>query len=138
MKLIFSGVSKFLFLTGVIFLTACANFSNEIGQIKGSVSYRESIALPVGSILDIELVDISIADAPSKVIAHKRIPMTTQVPIPFVLEYPQNEIKEGMTYSVSARITDSGKLLFVTDRVTLVLTRGRGNQANLLLVKVRQ
>jgi putative lipoprotein len=128
---------KFFVFIWAIMLVACTSTQNEMGQIQGSVAYRERIAVPLGAKLDIQLVDISIADAPAKVIAHKQINMATQVPIPFVLDYPKREIKEGMTYSVSARITDAGKLLFISDRVTPVLTRGQGSQAHLILVKVR-
>lgn len=128
---------KFFTVMMAIILTACTSFQDETGQIKGSVTYRERIALLAGAQLEVQLVDISIADAPAKVIAQQRILTDTQVPISFVLNYPKSEIKEGMTYSVSARITNSGQLLFISDRVMPVLTRGRGSQAHLILVKVR-
>jgi putative lipoprotein len=120
-----------------LMLLGCAIFPNEIGKIQGSLTYRERIALPAGAKLDIQLVDISIADAPAKVIAKQQIDITSQVPIPFVLDYPKRDIKEGLTYSVSARITHEGQLWFISDRVTPVLTRGRSDQAHLLLVKTR-
>lgn len=116
---------------------ACMAPRQNLGEIIGSVTYREKIALPSDAELEINLVDISIADISAKVIAQKKISISNQVPISFVLEYPIKDIQEGMTYSVNARITQSGQLLFISDRITPVLTRGKGNRVNLMLVKVR-
>lgn len=137
MKLFSRKLTRSFMIVLPMMLLGCANFPDDMGKIRGSVTYRERIALPVGAKLDIQLVDISIADTSAKVISKQQIDITSQVPIPFVLEYPKREIKEGLTYSVSARITYSDKLWFISDRVTLVLTQGRGNEADLVLVKTR-
>ena len=119
-----------------LLLMGCLTPRHHLGELTGSITYREKIALPPDAELEINLVDISIADISAKVIAQKKSFITTQVPISFVLEYPMKDIQEGMTYSVSARITQAGQLLFISDRVTPVLTRGKGNRVNLMLVKV--
>jgi copper homeostasis protein (lipoprotein) len=41
-----------------------------------------------------------------------------------------------MTYAVQARITDRGRLIFTTDTNIPVLTRGAGNEVELVLVRV--
>jgi putative lipoprotein len=125
--------------TGVLctlMVLGCMASRQDLGEITGFVSYREKIALPPDAELEISLVDVSIADTAAKVIVQKKSSITTQSPISFVLQYPMKDIQEGMTYSVNVRITQSGRLLFISDRVTPVLTRGKGNRVNLLLVKI--
>jgi uncharacterized lipoprotein YbaY/heat shock protein HslJ len=103
--------------------------------VTGTVSYRERMALSPDALVQVSLQDISRADAPAIELARMEISNPGQVPIPFELEYDPAGIDERMTYSVSARITDRGKLIFISDTIAPVLTRGAGNEAELLLVR---
>jgi uncharacterized lipoprotein YbaY len=91
----------------------------------GTVTYREWIALPPNAVVQISLQDISRADAPAVVLGEQTI--TTggaQVPIAFEIAYDPTAIDQRLTYSVRARITVDGQLLFASTTATLVITRG--------------
>ena len=51
--------------------------------VRGTITWRERIALPPGAVLEVELVDISRADAPAEPIAATRVEVQGQVPIAF-------------------------------------------------------
>ncbi|MBE4592586.1 lipo-like protein [Vibrio navarrensis] len=110
-----------------------------IKTIKGTVSYRERIALPDDTTVIVLLEDVSRADAPSKVIAkYKVITNGAQVPISFDLAYDTKKINFKHTYNVRARIEVNGRLRFTTDTITPVVTDGsRTHQVDLMLVGVR-
>jgi uncharacterized lipoprotein YbaY len=57
-------------------------------------------------------------------------------PIPFVLDYDPQEIREGMQYGVRATIRQADQLLFTSDTHYPVLTRGAGNTAEVMLIMV--
>ncbi|NMU26748.1 lipo-like protein, partial [Vibrio parahaemolyticus] len=78
------------------------------------VAYRERIALPPNAVVTIALEDVSLADAPAKVLAKQTFETEgKQVPLSFELSYDSNEIKPNHRYSVRARIEVDGKLRFI-------------------------
>ena len=107
----------------VLSLAAC---SSESVAITGEVTYRQRIALPDDAVVKVQLQDVSLMDAPAVVLGEQVIQTDgTQVPIPYEVSYNPEDIDERHTYSMSARIEDSaGKLLFISDTVVPVITRG--------------
>ncbi|MFA0659968.1 YbaY family lipoprotein [Vibrio splendidus] len=107
--------------------------------ISGTVSYRERIALPENAVVTVTLEDISLADAPSTVIATQEF--TTdgkQVPFAFELSYDNNKVKANHRYNMRATIHVDGKLRFTTDTIKSVITDVENTQqADLRLVGVR-
>ncbi|MEZ8345614.1 YbaY family lipoprotein [Vibrio splendidus] len=107
--------------------------------ISGTVSYRERIALSENAVVTVTLEDISLADAPSTVIATQEF--TTdgkQVPFAFELSYDNNKIKANHRYNMRATIHVDGKLRFTTDTIKSVITDVENTQqADLRLVGVR-
>ena len=107
--------------------------------ISGTVSYRERIALPENAVVTVTLEDISLADAPSTVIATQEF--TTdgkQVPFAFELSYDNDKIKANHRYNMRAAIHVDGKLRFTTDTIKSVITDVENTQqADLRLVGVR-
>ncbi|MCY9862720.1 YbaY family lipoprotein [Vibrio coralliirubri] len=107
--------------------------------ISGTVSYRERIALPENAVVTVTLEDISLADAPSTVIATQEF--TTdgkQVPFAFELSYDNDKIKANHRYNMRASIHVDGKLRFTTDTIKSVITDVENTQqADLRLVGVR-
>ncbi|MDP2592053.1 YbaY family lipoprotein [Vibrio splendidus] len=107
--------------------------------ISGTVSYRERISLPENAVVTVTLEDISLADAPSTVIATQEF--TTdgkQVPFAFELSYDNNKIKANHRYNMRATIHVDGKLRFTTDTIKSVITDVENTQqADLRLVGVR-
>lgn len=95
-----------------------------IATLTGTVTYLQRIALPEGAIVTVQLVDVSLADAPATVLAEQTITTTTQVPIPFTLEFNPADIQPNHTYAVQARIEVDGQLQWITTTQYPVLTNG--------------
>ena len=105
-------------------------------QVTGTLMYRERIFLPPGVVAEVWLLDTSLADAPAVEIAYQTIEDPGNPPIPFVLEYDPQQIREGMQYGVRATIRHGGQLLFTSDTHYPVLTRGAGNTAEVMLIMI--
>jgi len=106
--------------------------------VKGSVTYRERIALTPDARLVIELRDVSLADAPAPLISSMTIVGPGQVPIHFRLNYDEAEIDHRRTYSVSATIFESdGRMAFTNDTAYEVITRGNPSRVDMGLVMVQ-
>ncbi|ESY77119.1 hypothetical protein X740_25785 [Mesorhizobium sp. LNHC221B00] len=54
--------------------------------VRGEVIYRERIALPPNAVLSVQLADVSLADAPARIIGEQRIKPAGQVPISFEIK----------------------------------------------------
>jgi len=93
--------------------------------ITGTVTYRNRMALPPTAVIEVTLQDISKMDAPAEVISTQRIEAGgKQAPFAYELSYDPAQIDPKNTYSVSARITEGNELLFISDTIIPVLTRG--------------
>ncbi|KJY83502.1 lipo-like protein [Vibrio galatheae] len=111
---------------------------NQVETISGTLVYRERIALPPDAMVTVVLQDVSLADAPAKVIAkHKFETNGAQVPLAFDLAYRTDKINPRHRYSVSARIEIGGQLHFITDTSYPVITDSEStDKINLRLVGV--
>jgi uncharacterized lipoprotein YbaY len=101
--------------------------------VRGTATYRERMALPLGAVLEATLEDVSRADAAAEVIGRARVENPGNPPIRFEIRYDTSRIDPRMSYAVRARITVEGKPFFVTEQHYPVLTRGKGNEVELLL-----
>jgi uncharacterized lipoprotein YbaY len=92
--------------------------------VSGTVTYLERIALPDDAVVNVQLQDTSLADAPAVVLGEQTIETAgQQVPIPFEISYNPDDIQENGTYTVRATIRDGeGTLLFTSDTATPVIT----------------
>lgn len=100
-------------------------------NLTGTVTYLERIALDPAAVVTIQLEDVTVAEAPSTIVAEQRINAEgRQVPIPFDMPYDPATVDPNRLYSLSARIEDGGgKLLFISDTRVPVLTGGSPTQA---------
>ena len=106
----------------------------ETRTVTGTVTYLQRLALPPTAVIEVKLQDVSLADAPAKVIAEQTYNLgQRQVPVPFSLNFDPAKIDPKHTYAVSARITVDGKLVFISDKSYPVLTQGSSSQAELVL-----
>lgn len=106
--------------------------------VQVSATYRERILLPPGHVLTVKIEDVSLADAPSRVLAEHTETLTGQAP-PYrtTLGFPSSQIDPRHTYAARAEIRDpSGALRFVTDTRYPVLTQGAGASADIVLKAV--
>ena len=103
------------------------------GQVKGTATYRERLALPPEAVFEATLEDVSKADAPADVMGQARIERPGNPPIRFEIPYDPARINPSHRYAVRARILVGGELFFITDQSYPVLTGGQGNEVALLL-----
>ena len=104
-------------------------------SVTGTVTYRERIALSPDATLQVQLRDVSLQDASSKLIAEQVIQSPGQVPIKFKIEYNRDELDPRNTYAVQARINESdGRLVFINDTAYDVITRGNPTKVDMVLV----
>ncbi len=95
------------------------------GVFTGTVTYLQRIALPAGSVINVELQDVSRADAVAEVLATQTITTAGEnVPIPFELTYDPSQIDQRFTYAVRAQIMVDGALRWTTTTQYPVLTNG--------------
>jgi len=102
-------------------------------QLKGTATYRERIALTPDAVFEAMLEDVSKADAPAVVVGFVRIDKPGQVPIRFEIPFDPARIDQSHSYSLRARIVVGQRLLFTTDQAYPVLTRGHGNEVEMML-----
>jgi uncharacterized lipoprotein YbaY/membrane-bound inhibitor of C-type lysozyme len=107
------------------------------GSVMGTVTYLQRMALPPTAVIQVQLLDVSLADAPSKVIAEDKITLgDRQVPVPFELKFDPAAIDPKHAYSVSAKIMVDGELRFISDQSHLVLTRSNPNKVEIVVKQV--
>ena len=104
--------------------------------IEGNVVYRERMMLPTGARVEVELVDVSLADAPATVIARTEIEDATASPIPYRISYDPALIGPGNSYALQARILDGDTLMFINTTRHSVL--GDGDEAGPVEIRVER
>ena len=123
--------------TLLVLLTAAGPVLAATRTLHGSILYRERIALPPDARVEVQLLDVSLADAPSKVIAQTSFRPRGQVPIAYRLRFDDNRLKPRRSYALRATISVDGKLWFTStsrhaveiggpDRIDIPLQRVAG------------
>lgn len=108
----------------------------ETRTLAGTVAYRERIALPRSAVLEVKLVDVSRADAPSATVAETSVSPEGQVPIPYRLPYDDTRIVSGRSYALQARIVVDGQPWFATTTRHSVFAGGV-DKTDILVERVR-
>lgn len=120
---------------GTFFISNSSKDEAVTSTLSGSVSYRERIALPAGSVIEVSLQDTSRADVAATVLASSTIVTTGEnVPVPFSLTYDPSSIDSRYTYSIAARILVEGKLRWINQSSVPVLTNGAATSSVEVLV----
>ncbi len=84
--------------------------------LKGTVSKLDRRALHPDSRIEIEVRDVSMADAPSKLVMGQVIQLEgAQLPRDFTLKLAPADLLPRHRYALSARILEVGKLTYLTD-----------------------
>jgi putative lipoprotein len=120
-----------------LLLAACLTTKAEsTATVRGEVTYRERIAVPPGAQLEVLLLDVSRADAPSETIGGVTLSDIGQPPYPFEIVYRPDQIIASHQYVVRARLMHEGRLLFTTDQAYPVITRSHPAEVQLVLKRV--
>jgi len=123
----------------VLALAACVGPSAQpdaagrAAAVRGTITYRERLALRADAFVVVQLQDVSRVDALGIVVAEQRVESPGQVPIRFEVRYDPARIDPERAYAISARILQGDRLLFVTDTVHHVITRGNPTQVDMVL-----
>jgi putative lipoprotein len=102
-------------------------------SLTGEVDFSAVSSLPSDAVLEVTLSDVSVQDAPARVIATDRILPISASPAAFVLSYEPKDLGNGVDFAVSARIHQGDKLLAISDTRVSVLGRS-GNDGPVSIV----
>jgi len=105
------------------------------GVVKGTVAYRERMALPPDAVIEVWMTDITPGLITTmQVLGQATIPAEgRQVPIPFELSFDPARIEPTHTYGLRAAINASGQMLFESDAPMPVITQGNSPEVSLVL-----
>ena len=107
-------------------------------SVSGTVTYMEKISLSPDARLEVEIRDVSYQDSAAPLIARQIISDPGQVPIDYRVGYNKDDIDSRNIYSVTARIIESDeRLAFINDTSHEVITRGKPNRVDMVLVLVQ-
>ena len=107
------------------FTLQAASARAETRTLSGHVVYRERMLLPAGAVVEVKLLDVSLADAPARTIAEARITDARASPIAYTLRYDSAQIEARNTYALQARITEGDRLLFINTTRHTVFAGGK-------------
>jgi putative lipoprotein len=124
-----------LALLALAALPNCASTPPAAGPatVTGTVVWRERIMLPPNTKTIVRLQDVSLADAPAKVLAEDVIDGTRAPPVAFKLVYDPAQIVPNHRYSVSARVEVDGQLRFINDTHIAVINDGPTKDVEVLV-----
>lgn len=94
---------------------APAGAGGEMATVEGQVYYRERMLLPPGFEVEVQLQDISRADAMASVLATVTLQPEGAPPYPFSIAYDPATIDPRLRYALRATISRGDQLLFTTD-----------------------
>lgn len=115
-----------LFLLAAGALTSSVH-AESLKSLSGTVMYRERMALPPNAVLTVRLEDVSLADAPAKVVAESWRDVQGAPPYSYSLQIPDAE--PGRRYQLQAEIRAGEQLLFTSsdalspDKPDILVTR---------------
>ncbi|MBS3746290.1 MAG: YbaY family lipoprotein [Wenzhouxiangellaceae bacterium] len=121
-------------------LMGCQTTGVESGmaEVSGEAVYFERIAAPPDARLEVVLEDISRPGMSAERLGEMIVEQAGQPPYEFRIEYDPAQIDPRHTYRVAARLYDGDELLFVTDTVHQVITRGFPNTVDVRMRRVER
>jgi len=122
----------------VILLTFVFSFGGILAAetVTGTATFRERIMPPPDARLVVTLSDISRADAPAVELGRVEIKNAGGPPYAFEIEYDASVIEQNHSYAVRATLWAGDRMMFTTDTVAPVITRGAPDEVNLIMVRV--
>ena len=120
-------------ITGLVMMSSASRAET----ITGKAFYSERIAAPPDGRFVAVLQDTSRADAPAIELGRIEKDNPGNPPYQFEIEYDAEAIKHNHTYTVRASLLSAdGKLLFVTDMHTPVITRGAPKEVEIMMKRI--
>jgi putative lipoprotein len=105
--------------------------------VRGTVTYREVLALAADARITVQLVEISHVDGSEVVIAGQTLELAGgHIPFEFEIGFDTTAIRPNGVYVVDASMVADGKVLYATTTRLNVITQGHPTMVNLALAKV--
>ena len=80
--------------------------------------------MPEDAVVNVQIQDTSLMDAPAEVVGEQAITNAGQFSIPYEVSYDPDQIQDNHTYTMRARITDENdNLLYINDTAISAITR---------------
>jgi putative lipoprotein len=114
-------------MIGVFLLFPASSALAATMTLRGTVTYRERMVLPPTAVVEVKLLDVSLADAPARTISETRIPVGSRSSIRYSLRFDKSRILSRRSYALQARITDGDQLLFINTTRHTVFAGGANN-----------
>jgi putative lipoprotein len=106
-------------------------------RVTGTLTWPARGPLSPDARIRVQLVDVSLADAPARVLGEQRITTAGRpVPFAFAVAYDPADILPHHTYAVQARVEENGALRFINDRRFAVITQGAPTHVDMDLIAV--
>ncbi len=106
--------------------------------LQGTVSKLDRRALSPDSRIELNLRDVSLADAPSKLVMGQNIQLEGgQLPKAFALEIDKTDMQPRRRYALSARVLEAGKLTYLTDTLIEVTPENAAKPFELRVVPAK-
>lgn len=140
MNVLLRMASRLLVLLTALGVAACGERQADmtdvpatVARIEGNVTYRERMMLPPGAEVEVQLEDISRADAAATVLATVLITPQGGPPYNFAIEYDPSTIDPRMRYALRASIRMGERLLFTS---TEYIDPFKGNPVEIVVQRV--
>ncbi len=92
-------------------------------DVRGTIEKRDRRALSPDAQIEVTLSDVSLADAPAKVLGKQTFSINgKQLPVPFSVPIKLDDVQERRRYSLMVRIREGGKLAYISDTQVPVTT----------------
>lgn len=125
-------LSIFLLVTGQL------SAQNDTANVSGTVVFPADFALPSDAVLLVSVQNVSMADAPSRLLAETKIVLKDRAGNQsYKIKVPKSSINPHVDYIVHATVRSMNRLLLNSTRRYSVLTRGAPNQMDVELEVVQ-
>jgi putative lipoprotein len=95
-------------------------------DISGRIYFYNRVPLPADAVMIIKIQDAARAGARARTLAEVEInPIEQIIPVPFQTTIDRDLISKKAKVTVNVRIEQQGKLLFISDKVTPALVKGK-------------
>jgi putative lipoprotein len=94
-------------------------------KVSGTIEFKGEAQFAANTVARVTLQDVSLADAPAKMVGEQVIKDLKKFPIPFEVEYDPAAIENGNTYAVQVRIETKDRLDYVNDTRVEVISSGK-------------
>ena len=113
--------------------TAC-QLLGPTGAVTGEVRFARETELPEDATVTVMLLDTTLADASSVELGRDVIENAGRLPVSFRVEYDRDQVSDHNEYSLRADVRHGDVLLYVTDTIHPVLTRGAPGNSDVMVV----